>query len=228
MLCLVGKSQAGQPVTIRLYPLHAEHVLPLLGDLVAFAVAYGFWLGAGLGDSGWALVPLALAAALAHVIQMALFMKVRFDDAGITIIRPWRRRRFGWARVAGLVITVRYTGQPGPDLVMLRLVLTGHEPPYGKYLTVSEKERYARGAPVVMRMDALRPEPGRRGYAGDRSAQCQERVLAELERRGLPRPEPEALAFRIRGQDPEEARRAIAADYLRRRDAARDSPYDAW
>jgi hypothetical protein len=51
MLCLVGKSQAGQPVTIRLYPLHAEHVLPLVGDLLFFVVAYGFWLGAGLGDS---------------------------------------------------------------------------------------------------------------------------------------------------------------------------------
>jgi hypothetical protein len=79
-----------------------------------------------------------------------------------------------------------------------------------------------------MRMDALRPEPGRRGYAGYRSVQCQEQVLAELEQHGLPRPAPEALVFRIRGQDPEEAERAIAADYLRRRDAAHSSPYDAW
>jgi hypothetical protein len=129
MLGFVGKSQAGHPVTIRLYPLHAEHVLPVPGDLVASGVAYGFWIGAGLGDSGWALVPLAVVAACAHVIQMALFMKVRLDDAGVTLIRPWRRRRFDWTQIAGLVFTVRYTGQPGPDLVMLRLVLTGHEPP---------------------------------------------------------------------------------------------------
>jgi len=70
--------------------------------------------------------------------------------------------------------------------------------------------------------------PGRRGYAGDGSAQCQEQVLAELEQHGLPRPAPDALVFRIRDQDPEEAERAIAADYLRRRDAPRASPYDAW
>jgi hypothetical protein len=198
----------------------------MVGDLGVFSIACGVWFGAGLTGSGWAVLPLFCVTALAHAIQMAL-VNVRFDDAGITIIRPWSRRRFDWAQVAGLVLTRRTTATPGSDPYMLRLVLTGHEPPYGRYLTMSERERYARQAPVVMRMDTLARDLG---YRGRRAAECQERVLAELERRGLARPSPRLLEFRIRGQDPQEAERAIAADFIRQRDAARNPQNDdpAW
>jgi hypothetical protein len=207
--------------------LQAEHLLPVIVDLVVFGVAYAVWLGAGLTDSAWAVLPVFGITALAHAIQMALFVKVRFDDAGITIIRPWSRRRFDWARVVGLVVTWRPTAStPGPDPYLLRLVLTGHEPPYGRYLTEGERERYARGAPVVMRTNAMPGDPGFRGSRGRRAAECQERVLAELERHGLPRPAPRPMEFRIRGQDPEQADLAIAADFIRRRDAGRDAQND--
>jgi len=43
-----------------------------------------------------------------------------------------------------------------------------------------------------------------------------------------PVPRPTPWSSGSGGQDPEEAERAIAADYLRRRDAPRASPYDAW
>ncbi len=198
----------------------------MIVDLAVFGVAYAAWLGAGLSDSGWAVLPVLGVTVLAHAIQLALFVKVRFDDAGITIIRPWRRRRFYWAQVAGLVVTRRLTTAPGPDPYMLRLVLAGHEPPYGRYLTEGERERYARGAPVVMRTNAMPGDPGFRGSRGGRAVACQERVLAELERHGLPRPASRPMEFRILGQDPEQADLAIAADFIRRRDAARNAQDD--
>jgi hypothetical protein len=230
MFGFVAALRAGQSVTVRLYPLSAEHTLPMVVDLGVFTVASGIWFGAGLTDRAWAVLPLFCVTALAHVIQMALFVNVRFDDAGITITRPWRRRRFDWAQVAGLVVTRRNTATPGSNPYMLRLVLTGHEPPYGRYLTESEQERYVRVAPVVMRTDELMRGPGPGGSRGWRAAECRERVLAELERHGLPRPSPRELEFRIRGQDPEQAERAIAADFIRQRDAARDPRNDdpAW
>jgi hypothetical protein len=219
-------ARAGRPVTVRLYPLQAEHQLPIIVDLAVFGVAYAVWLGAGLPDRGLAVLPVLGVTALAHAIQLALFVKVRFDDAGITIVRPWSRRRFDWAQVAGLVVTRRHTTTPGPDPYQLRLVLAGHEPPYGRYLTEGERERYARGAPVVMRTNAMPGDPVFRGSQGGRAVACQERVLAELEWHGLPRPAPRPMEFRIRGQDPEQADLAIAADFIRQRDAARNAQDD--
>jgi hypothetical protein len=34
---------------------------------------------------------------------MAWLVAVRFDHEGMTIIRPWRRRRIAWTQVSGLV-----------------------------------------------------------------------------------------------------------------------------
>jgi hypothetical protein len=65
------------------------------------------------------------------------------------------------------------------------------------------------------------PDPARR--RAPRAARRQEPILTELERRGLARPAPRTLVFRIRGVDPEEADRAVAADFPRARDAGRDS-----
>jgi hypothetical protein len=226
ILGFVVGARAGRPVTVRLYPLQAEHQLPIIVDLAVFGVAYAVWLGAGLPDRGLAVLPVLGVTALAHAIQLALFVKVRFDDAGITIVRPWSRRRFDWAQVAGLVVTRRHTTTPGPDPYQLRLVLAGHEPPYGRYLTEGERERYARGAPVVMRTNAMPGDPVFRGSQGGRAVACQERVLAELEWHGLPRPAPRPMEFRIRGQDPEQADLAIAADFIRQRDAARNAQDD--
>jgi hypothetical protein len=215
-----------RPVTVRLYPLYFEHLLPGAVDVVFFGIAYLAWDSAGLPDNGWAVLPLFGVAVVAHVIQMALFVKVRFDDVGITIIRPWRRRRVAWKQVTGLVYTRELSSTPGPDLHWLRLVLTGLEPPYGRYLTDSQRERYARRGPAVMTVDTLTPDPDSGGRLNHRAAQCQDRVLTELERHGLTRPAPRVLAFQIRGEDPEQADLAIAADYLRMRDATRNAESD--
>ena len=72
-----------------------------------------------------------------------------------------------------------------------------------------------------MTVDTLTPDPGAERRGARRAARCQQRVLAALEERGLARPAPRALAFRIRGVNPEQADRAVAADFLRARDAAR-------
>jgi hypothetical protein len=194
-------------------------------DVGVFAVALAVWtFGLGLSDSGWAVVPLLGIAVLAHVVQMAFAVAVRLDGEGITIIRPWRRRRIAWTQVSGLVYTCRPTSDPGRDPYRLRLVLAGHEPPYGRYLPDSALERYARRGPVVMTAGTLTPDPEAERRGVRRAARCQERVLTALEERGLARPAPRALAFRIRGVDPEQADRAAAADFLRARDAARTPP----
>src|SRR6185437_624529 len=222
MLGFVVMARAGKPVTVRLPPLVPEHFLPMIGDLVVFGVAYGAWLGAGLPDNGWAVPPVLAVVILGHVVQMTLFVKVRFDDAGLTVTRPWGRRRFEWKQVSGLVWTWKPTSARGPDPYLLRLVLAGHEPPYGRFLTPGERDGYVRGAPVVMRTYAMTGDPDGRRSLGPRAARCQERVLAELERHGLPRPAPRAFEFRLRGEDPEQAELARAADFIRRRDAARN------
>jgi hypothetical protein len=76
-------------------------------------VAFGRW---------WFIVALVIAVA-AHAVQMAWLVAVRFDDAAITIIRPWRRRRIPWDRIAGLIYTQEPTSQPGRDSYRLRLAL---------------------------------------------------------------------------------------------------------
>src|ERR1700753_380055 len=86
--------------TVRLYPLGPEHTLPMVFDVLFFAVIYGFWI-IGLGRSGSFLSGFViLVAVLAfHALQMA-FVSLRFDDTAITIVRPWRRnRRYAWSDI---------------------------------------------------------------------------------------------------------------------------------
>jgi hypothetical protein len=105
------------------------------------------------------VLPLLGVAVIAHVVQMAFLVAVRFDGYGITIIRPWRCRRVGWEQVSGLVHTRRLTSGPGPDPYRLRLVLAGREPPYGHYLPDIALERTSRQRPLVMTVATLMPAP---------------------------------------------------------------------
>jgi hypothetical protein len=192
-----------EPTTVRLYPLGYEHTLPMLVDILCFAalipgaVVFGQW---------WFIVAIVSAVAV-HAAQMVWLVAVRFDDAAITIIRPWRRRRILWDQIAGLVYTQEPTSQRGRDPYRLRLVLKDNQPPMGRFLTGTELEPYAKG-PVVMTLYDVTP-----GRA--RAARCQERVYAGLEQHGITRPEPYALRFHSAKYTHEEEAYAIAADLLR-------------
>jgi hypothetical protein len=194
-----------ESTTVRLYPLVPEHTLPLLVDAVCLcafvpgAIVFGSWLFA---------VAFVTAVA-AHAAQMAWLVAVRFDDAAITIIRPWRRRRIGWDQIAGLVYTQRFTSQPGPDPYRLRLVLAGDQPPMGRYMGDGELKPYANG-PVVMTLYDITP-----GSDGSRAGRCQERIYAGLAQHGLTRPKPYPLRFHSAKYTHEEEAFALAADLLR-------------
>jgi hypothetical protein len=194
-----------QPTTVRLHPLKYEHTLPMLVDTVCFAalmagtVVFGQW---------WFVVAVAIVLAV-HAIQMAWLVAVRFDDASITIIRPWRRRRVRWDQVAGVIYTREATSQPGRDPYRLRLVLTDDQPPAGRFLTGTELGPYAKG-PVVMTLYDITP-----GSGESRADRCQEQVYAGLEQHGVTRPEPYALRFHSVKYTVEEEALAIAADLLR-------------
>ena len=197
--------------TVRLYSLAEEHTYPLLLDLAFFLVTFTAWVLI-FGDhfTALALVPVVLF----HLVQVIWFVQVRFDDEGITIIRSLRRRRVAWSQVAGLVYT-KANGLQTRSPYKLRLVLVGHEPPFGRYLSPAELGRYATG-PVVMMLSGVPFDL----FAGPdtRTARCQQLVYDELERRGFPRPPAGVLQFRSPKYTPEEARLAAAEDFLRRRD----------
>jgi hypothetical protein len=144
-----------------------------------------------------------------HAVQMAWLVAVRFDDGAITVIRPWRRRRVPWDQVAGLIYTREPTSQPGRDPYRLRLVLTGDEPPVGRFLAGTELGPYAKG-PVVMTLYDITSGPGE-----SRADRCRERVYAGLEQHGVTRPEPYALRFHSVKYTVEEEALATAADLLR-------------
>ncbi|MEV4318123.1 hypothetical protein [Actinocrispum sp. NPDC049592] len=186
------------PVTVRLYPLAAEHVAAMLADAVALVVAIVLWGAVGWTTGAIAVVPLLAFVALVHAVQMYR-VAVRFDDTAITIIRPWRRWRVEWADVAGLIYSSR---EVRPATYRLHLVLKGSEPPYGRYLTDAELARYAKG-PVVMTVFQVN--------------RCAERVLDELARHGFPAPELVALRYRSPKYTPEEWMRAVAEDLIRSR-----------
>jgi hypothetical protein len=194
-----------EPTTVRLYPLGNEHTLPLLLDAACFAAlmpgtaAFGRW---------WFIVALVTAVA-AHVVQMAWLVAVRFDDAAITIIRPWRRRRIPWDQIAGLIYTQEPTSLPGRDPYRLRLVLKDDQPPAGRFLTGTELKPHAKG-PVVMTLYDITP-----GSGGSRTDRCQERVHSGLEQHGITRPEPYPLRFHSAKYTNEEEALAMAADLLR-------------
>ncbi|MDN3352424.1 hypothetical protein [Actinomadura sp. DC4] len=193
------------PTTVRLYPLWYEHALPMLVDVACFAVLAPLMVVFG---SWWIAVTILVVLAV-HVAQLAWLVAVRFDDDAITVIRPWRRRRVPWDRVAGLVYSQEPTSQQGRDPYRLRLVLTDHEPPAGRYLPDAELAPYVKG-PVIMTLYGITRGPG-----DSRADRCQEQVYALLERHGVTRPEPYALRFHSVKYTVEEETLAIAADLLR-------------
>ena len=177
-------------------------------DILVFMVVYGIWLiGLGMTDSFGSDLGILAIIVLAHVVQMAGLVAVRFDDTAITIIRPWRRRRIEWVQISGLIYT-QDASSKGRGAYKLRLVLKSHEPPVGRFLTDTEIEAYAKG-PVVMTLTDLEPDS-----EDSRSVLCQNQVYAELERHGLPKPPPRTLEYRSPRYTPEQTRRAVAADFL--------------
>ena len=200
--------------TVWLYPLGPEHTLPMMFDVLFFAVIYGIWLvGLGMSDGFLSTVAIIAAVLAFHALQM-VFVTVQFDDTAITIVRPWRgHRRIEWSQVAGLIYTDSVdTGSRARGPFRLRLVLKDNAPPLGRFLTGRELEPYAKG-PVVMALGDLESELH---VGSDRpSVRCEKRVYALLAEHGLPTPEPRALAFRTPLYTPDELRRADVADLKR-------------
>lgn len=94
-------------------------------------------------------------------------------------------------------------------------MLAGYEPPFGRYLSPAELRRYATG-PVVMMLTGLPHDLHK--SPDSRAFRVQQQVYDELERHGFPTPPPAVLQFRSPRYTVEEARRAVAEDFLRRRD----------
>lgn len=94
-------------------------------------------------------------------------------------------------------------------------MLTGHEPPAGRFLTGTELKPYAKG-PVVMTLYGITT-----GSGESRADRCQERVYAELERHGITRPDPYALRFHSVKYTREEEALAMGADLMRGRHGTR-------
>lgn len=196
--------------TVRLSPLSEEHVLPLVVDLGFFIVLDAvLTLGFGASPSGLGAFALLALVVAFHFVQVRALVTLRFDDEGVTIVGPWRRRHVAWREIAGLVYTRDASGSAqSRSYYHLRLVLRGQEPPLGRYLAEAELKPYTKG-PVLMALWYLGPD--REGKAG----RCQAEVFAELERHGFPPPEPTALEFRIPPYSPLALRTAVAADVVR-------------
>lgn len=190
--------------TVRLYPLAPEHTLPMFVDVLIFIALIP---GAAFGQ--WWFFVAALIVVAAHAVQMAWLVAVRFDDTAITIVRPWRRRRIPWDRIAGLIYTAEPTSRRGRDPYRLRLVLTDPPPPAGRYLAGADLAPYA-GGPVVMTV--YEPKPG---LGGPREQRCRDQIFAELARHGITHPEPYALRLHLAGHTLEEEAYAAASDLLR-------------
>jgi hypothetical protein len=198
-------------VTVRLFPIWTEHVLPLLVDLVFFCVLLVVWTVAVGVVYGISVVAVLGLVVLFHLAQVWWLVVDRFDDTGVTIVRPWRRQHVPWARIGGLVYTQGVESR-GRAAYKLRLILKDNEPPLGRYLIPAELERFATG-PVLMSMSDLEQDL----HVGDdnREVRCAQRVYAELERRGFPKPPPRTLEFRLPGYTPQEVTRAAAIDLLK-------------
>jgi len=188
-----------------------EHSLPMLVDLLFLAVAGAVWTLAAGPLSGGSVVAVLGLTVLFHLAQVWWLVVDRFDDSGVTIVRPWRRRHVPWARIGGLVHT-RGSDAGARAPYRLRLVLADNEPPVGRYLTPAERQRYATG-PVLMSTYDVSPDPD--GEGDRRARRCAERIYAELERHGFPRPEPRTLDFRLPRYTPEEVTRAAAIGLLK-------------
>ena len=179
-----------EPRTIPLYPLPAEHLKPMAVDAAAFMVTLVLFLAFGMNYGAAAVITVFAGLgsyALTHFVQMRWFVKVRFDDKGITMIRPWRRQRIEWYQIAGLIYRSRKEsyGRSGYEL---RLVLVGHEP--SPHPATPRQTRLEADGPVVMLVGDIRVTNPRAG------GRCEEAVLEELAEHGFPRPERKELCFR--------------------------------
>lgn len=195
--------------TVRLSPLIEEHSLPFLVDMLFFFVLDGvltFGFGVTARGTG-AVAGIALVVAF-HFVQVRTLVTLRFDDEGVTVVRPWRRRRVAWKDVAGLVYAPGPAGGSARSPYRLRLVLRGQEPPLGRYMSDSQLATYA-GGPVLMARSRLDPDD-----PDSKAGQCRARVFEELERHGFPQPELRSLEFRFPGFSPLALRSAVAADLV--------------
>jgi hypothetical protein len=207
----MNRNPAMGSVTVRLFPMWTEHTMPLIVDLAFFVVLLVVWtvvLGVVYGASVIAVLGLVV---LFHLAQVWWLVVDRFDDTGVTIIRPWRRQHVPWSQVSGLVYTQGVESQARAPF-KLRLVLKDDEPPLGRYLTGAQLQRFATG-PVLMSMNDMEQDL----HLGDdnRAVRCAQRVYAELERHGFPKPSPHTLDFRLPRYTPEEVTRAAAIDMLK-------------
>ncbi|MGW1893848.1 hypothetical protein ACWCP6_26880 [Streptomyces sp. NPDC002004] len=167
--------------------------------LVAAGVAAGPALALPLGllDEPvlFCLAPLVVALAL-HMGLRGRFV-VRFDDAGVTVVRPWRRRHVPWAHIGGMCVQRRRSAADGGDWWKFRLVVNG-----------------ATGPPLLA-LDAPDTVGGRLGAAERARFVRHGEVFAELAGRGLgltgrPAPCDDEVAYveralreyALRGQDP--------------------------
>lgn len=172
-------SSGSRRVTVWLWPLSYENGFPVnAADFAAFVVFEGLWAATGHdADAGWLIFPIAGVVIVAHVVQMA-FATVRFDDDGMTIRRPWRRRRrIPWTDVAGVAWTDKLLRgrrplEGGPLIqqkLTLRVLSAGHPmvPAFSPALMVVSSE---------VRDN---PDSARRG------AVCMRRILGELKSHGV-------------------------------------------
>jgi hypothetical protein len=206
-----NRNPAMGSVTVRLFPIVNEHMTALIVDVAFFLVLLVVWSTAIGAVHGASLIVVLGLVALFHFVQVWWLVVDRFDDTGVTIIRPWRRQHVPWTRISGLVYTQGVQSQTRAPY-KLRLVLKDNEPPLGRYLTRAELERFATG-PVLMSMYDMEQDL----HLGDdnRGVQCAQRVYAELERHGFPKPPPHTLDFRTPRYTSEEVNRAAAMDLLK-------------
>jgi hypothetical protein len=211
----VDRESSVEPVTVRLFPMTEEHTLPFLVDIGFFFVVFLAWALPGGPVSFGPVFLMLVLTVLVHLAQMRWLVADRFDDSGVTIIRTWRRRHIPWSQISGLV----YTHKDAPPFsrrtrtpYRLRLVLKDNEPPLGRYLTTAQLEPYATG-PILMAMD----DPAGDWKLGhdNRQVRCADRVYAELERHGFPKPPPGILKFRTPRYTPEEVDRAAVIDMMK-------------
>jgi hypothetical protein len=188
--------QLTEQTTVRLYPLVAEHYLPMLVDFCAITVGIVVVAVVGMPNALAAVAVLGFAV-LVHAVQMAWLVALRFDDTAITIVRPWRRRRIEWSRVAGLVYLA-----DTDRTYRLRLVFESDELPPEADPDPAEPD-VEEGepdlvpivvGPVLMAANIRELEPAP-GTPRGRAARCLDQVFEELTRRGFPPPPPVAGAY---------------------------------
>jgi hypothetical protein len=142
------------------------------------------------------VVPLGLAAnvvlfcavpvLIATLMHWALrrFFSVRFDEAGVTVIRPWARRRVPWEAVHGMHFHRHRAGaEDENEWWKVRLVLADDAP-----------------GPVLLALDNLDPQVGGVTPEGDERLIRHGRLFEQFIRRGLgptgwPEPWPDAEGY---------------------------------